>query len=208
MKDKYTYFYEYHIQISFLKYSLNEVLSRLHGVVYQCKCTTYKSCNDIVIKDCVTKMYTFKSVTHLWESILCPMQLASLFHNRSCLMGECKYCGVEHLETCPNDISMQGMTIGVKVFAYEKEINKSQQFKDCLHRYLDYVIVSIVDFSQNYMFKEQHEIQSMHWHSRHGKRDHVRVGIVIMRTLTWEFLKPNDTILNKVGNFVLHTLMS
>ena len=42
---------------------------------------------------------------------------------------------------------------------------QGQQFKDCLLRFPDDVVVSVVDFAENYAFKEQNEVQSMHWYS-------------------------------------------
>ena len=34
-----------------------------------------------------------------------------------------------------------------------------------LLRFPDDVVVSVVDFAENYAFKEQNEVQSMHWYS-------------------------------------------
>ena len=42
---------------------------------------------------------------------------------------------------------------------------QSQQFKDCIQRFPRDVVVSVIDFAENYSFKEQNEIQSMHWYS-------------------------------------------
>ena len=42
---------------------------------------------------------------------------------------------------------------------------QSQQFKDCIQRFPRDVVVSVIDFAENYAFKEQNEIQSMHWYS-------------------------------------------
>ena len=42
---------------------------------------------------------------------------------------------------------------------------QSQQFKDCIQRFPKDVVVSVIDFAENYSFKEQNEIQSMHWYS-------------------------------------------
>lgn len=42
---------------------------------------------------------------------------------------------------------------------------QSEQFKECLRIFPDDVVVSVVDFAENYTFKEQNEIQSMHWFS-------------------------------------------
>ena len=42
---------------------------------------------------------------------------------------------------------------------------QAEQFKNCLSVFPDDTIVSVVDFAENYTFKEQNEIQSMHWHN-------------------------------------------
>ena len=42
---------------------------------------------------------------------------------------------------------------------------QAEQFKECLHTFPEDVVVSVVDFAENYTFKEQDEIQSMHWFS-------------------------------------------
>lgn len=42
---------------------------------------------------------------------------------------------------------------------------QAQQFKDCLLKFPSDVVVSVVDFAENYSFKVQNEIQSMHWWS-------------------------------------------
>lgn len=42
---------------------------------------------------------------------------------------------------------------------------QAQQFKDCLLKFPSNVVVSVIDFAENYSFKIQNEIQSMHWWS-------------------------------------------
>ena len=42
---------------------------------------------------------------------------------------------------------------------------QATQFKNCVTEFPSDVIVSVVDFAENYTFKEQNEIQSMHWWS-------------------------------------------
>lgn len=39
------------------------------------------------------------------------------------------------------------------------------QFKECISNFPDDVVLSVVDFAENYTFKVQNEIQSMHWHN-------------------------------------------
>ncbi len=42
---------------------------------------------------------------------------------------------------------------------------QAQQFKECLLNFPSNVVVSVIDFAENYSFKIQNEIQSMHWWS-------------------------------------------
>ena len=42
---------------------------------------------------------------------------------------------------------------------------QAKQFKICLSVFLDDTIILVVDFAKNYSFKDQNEIQSMHWHN-------------------------------------------
>ena len=41
---------------------------------------------------------------------------------------------------------------------------KAKEYKECIQSFLEDVVVSIFDFAKNYSFKEQNEIQSMHWY--------------------------------------------
>lgn len=47
-------------------------------------------------------------------------------------------------------------------FTYKWQAN---QYTECLKVFPSDTIVCVVDFAENYSFKEQNEIQSMHWHS-------------------------------------------
>ena len=42
---------------------------------------------------------------------------------------------------------------------------QADQFKECLQNFPNDAVVSVVDFAENYSFKVQNEIQSMHWYS-------------------------------------------
>lgn len=42
---------------------------------------------------------------------------------------------------------------------------QAEQFKECLQVFPETVVLSVVDFAENYTFKEQNEIQTMHWYS-------------------------------------------
>ena len=41
---------------------------------------------------------------------------------------------------------------------------QADQYRECLKVFPVDTMVSVVDFAENYSFKEQNEIQSMHWH--------------------------------------------
>lgn len=42
---------------------------------------------------------------------------------------------------------------------------QADQYRECLKVFPTNTIVSVVDFAENYSFKEKNEIQSMHWHT-------------------------------------------
>lgn len=56
---------------------------------------------------------------------------------------------------------------------------QAQQFKECIQRFPRDVVVSVIDFAENYSFKEQNEIQSMHWYSS-------QVTILVHITYVWD----------------------
>ena len=41
---------------------------------------------------------------------------------------------------------------------------KAEQIKECILQFPEDVVVSVVDFAENYTFKEQNEVQTMHWY--------------------------------------------
>ena len=45
---------------------------------------------------------------------------------------------------------------------------QAKQFKNCLSVFLDDTIILVIDFGENSLFKEQNEIQSMHWYNDQG----------------------------------------
>ena len=42
---------------------------------------------------------------------------------------------------------------------------QNAQFKECINNLPPDVIVSVIDFAENYTFKVQNEVQSMHWYN-------------------------------------------
>lgn len=205
LKDRYTCCCEYHVQMSFLKDTLNHMRSRafgLHDTGCSCVCNVCSTGNNIS-RGCLATDHTFKGVTQMWESVLCPKPADAVFHRAECLLGDCEICGVKKLKLCCLEIAKPDKSITAKLFAYvevkdkhgnnkkrkdllHKEMQcweflqllktklklfithnyvarwQGQQFKDCLLRFPDDVVVSVVDFAENYSFKEQNEIQSMH----------------------------------------------
>lgn len=208
LKDRYTCCCEHHVQMSFLKDTLNHMRSRafgLHDTGCNCECSICAT-GENISRGCLASQHTFKGVTQMWESVLCPKPADAVFYRRECLMGDCKICGVKRLKLCCLETAKPGKSIIVKLFAYVESKDKhgnskkrkdlvhkemqcwefiqllktklklfithnyvaqwqGQQFKDCLLRFPDDVVVSVVDFAENYAFKEQNEIQSMHWYS-------------------------------------------
>ena len=58
---------------------------------------------------------------------------------------------------------------------------QAQQFKECMLTFPNDVVVSVIDFAENYSFKMQNEIQSMHWWSTQVT---ILVHITYVRNLT------------------------
>lgn len=85
---------------------------------------------------------------------------------------------------------------------------QAKQFKLCLGTFPDDVVVSVIDFAENYSFKEQHEIQSMHWYSNQVT---ILVHIIYCRSSGGEVLKTTHFYISddKVHDtlFVQHCLL-
>ena len=124
--------------MSFLKDALNHLRSRkfgLHGGECQCNCQMCAGNGSNSI--CSSIAHTYSGVTDLWESVVCPKQEGELFHNRKCLMGECKNCGVQKLLCFPLETRKGGLSITVKVFAFVDIMDKAgntRKRKDLLNR--------------------------------------------------------------------------
>jgi hypothetical protein len=44
--------------------------------------------------DCSAHLHTFKGITSLWQSIVCPKGLLDENHKLDCLHGQCNRCGI------------------------------------------------------------------------------------------------------------------
>ena len=191
----------------FFKDAFNHMRHRsfqLHGPSCTCRCAICRGPSN----QCSADKHTQRSITDLWESVLCLKPAFSEFHAKPCLQGDCNECGPSRLKLCPNEVCNDEFVISVKVFEdiettnCDEEGNKkkrkdlilkslkvkdfissfqrhivsfikhnftvrwqAQQFKNCLTMFPNDVVVSVIDFAENYSFKEQNEIQSMHWYN-------------------------------------------
>ena len=127
----------------------------------------------------------FETVYHYYKCIVgicldcglarfmwCPKELSSeilipvnLFVNvKTTYKGkECKRNDLVKTFLKPRDLS-SFFSISKKVhYAQLHFLWQANQFKTCIFDFSNDVVVSLVDFAKNYTFKEQNEIQSMHW---------------------------------------------
>jgi hypothetical protein len=72
----------------------------------------------------------------------------------------------EYNETPPHDL-IQYLKVCLKEFVLHNYIAHWQdvQFKEVLSVVFDDMVISCIDFSENYTMKVQNEIQNMHWHN-------------------------------------------
>ena len=174
-----------------------------HGKSCTCECNVCKS--NVVNAECLAVEHSFSGITKLWESCICTKDEGDMFHKHTCLMGQCKNCGVKKLCLCPREQEAMTKTVPLQVFediqvqtkhglskrkvlslkqvALSELTNRikghirtfikhnftyrwqAHQYRECLKVFPSDTIISVVDFAENYSFKEQNEIQSMHWHT-------------------------------------------
>jgi hypothetical protein len=64
-------------------------------------------------------MRKYERLTNLWTSMLSSKEELSLWHSRSCLLGECPRCRVDFLNLCPSELNtdqvVQWQSIGYEV---------------------------------------------------------------------------------------------
>lgn len=89
---------------------------------------------------------------------------------------ETEHCDEEGNKKKRKDLLVKSLKVQDFISLFQKHIAtftkhnfivrwQSQQFKNCLLKFPNDVVVSVIDFAENYSFKEQNEIQSMHWYS-------------------------------------------
>ena len=202
LKDRYTCCCIYHVQMGFLKDSVNLLRhhsASLTNTVCTCGCPI---CRSSPQEECKSSEQVITSMSYLLDSILCPRETDAIFHSHKCVMGLCQDCGPSRFRWCPNELSSE-ILISVKLFEsvntnFEGKVCKrkdlvrkmlkprdlvslfvvslgkfikhnfiyswqAHQFKNCISDFPNDVVVSVVDFAENYTFKQQNEIQSMHW---------------------------------------------
>ena len=69
---------------------------------------------------------------------------------------------VEMLHQVPHKLKKQCVKYIVMHF---QSYWQNSQFKECINNLPTGVIVSVIDFAENYTFKVQNEVQSMHWYN-------------------------------------------
>lgn len=103
LKDQNTCCCVYHIQLMYFKDAFNIMRSSafgFHGKSCTCECNVCKS--NVVNAECLVAVeHSFSGITKLWESCVCTKDEGDMFHRHTCLMGQCKNCGVKKLCLCP-----------------------------------------------------------------------------------------------------------
>jgi hypothetical protein len=96
---------QYHTEISEWKESLNGIKCRAKGSMGNALVLVHKfyhpSGKDIGPIECQTHLKCFKRLAYLCSSILCPETNMSAFHEKECLLGECKTCGIQTFQNYP-----------------------------------------------------------------------------------------------------------
>lgn len=229
LKDRYSCCCIEHVQMLFFKDAFNQMRQSKSGLHLSCNCRCDICLPAPCHAHCVASHAAYSSVSEIWESFLCKKAESSMFHDLSCLLGECATCLSRGARTCPKEISDNNVILSVKLFedietghiddtggkkkrkdVVIKHLHSKQflpmfqqhvrrfvkhnfiarwqalQFKECLTKFPSDVVVSVIDFAENYSFKEQNEIQSMHWYSAQVT---ILVQITYMRTPTQDILK-------------------
>jgi hypothetical protein len=98
MKDQNLCYCKHHIELVFLKDSLNCL--RRSFIVHSPTCS-YNSivCNassdgsDVCV--CSSSLLTYAGIFALWQACMCPKEEDDEWHAHCCLLGECDLCGVD-----------------------------------------------------------------------------------------------------------------
>jgi hypothetical protein len=71
-----------------------------------------------------------------------------------------------HLETNSNEL-IEYFKPKLQYFVRHNFVTRwqDQHFRNCIKHFLANIMVLVIDFVENYSFKIQNKVQSMHWHS-------------------------------------------
>jgi hypothetical protein len=107
-----TYCCCYHQELDLLREGLNELRRTGNGSIHSmCHCNCFQVCashSEIEASDshvCRAHMRKYERLTNLWTSMLSSKEELSLWHSRSCLLGECPRCRVDFLNLCPSELN-------------------------------------------------------------------------------------------------------
>jgi hypothetical protein len=122
----------YHQELTELMIAIDVMRTDKKGVHSDCSCDCIVVCGGLdcglTSRFCNVHRETFGRLTNLWTSILCEKGELSMWHKRSCLLGECVECGVNLLRVCPFEMSSVNLvkwkSIGYKVVGTTEEGNQ------------------------------------------------------------------------------------
>ena len=117
IKNLYTCFCIVHVQMMYLKQTLNHLKQNLKGIYsIECACMCALCMSKENLGKCGAFMHLLTSINILCETLLCAKENDSTFHKLSCLMGDCQQCGTSRLVLYPKERSESSFQLLVKVF--------------------------------------------------------------------------------------------
>jgi hypothetical protein len=121
MKDRNVCCCIYHVEMEELRVDFN-FMRKLSGIHASntCNCDCEEVCGGRDGCGCKGHFLTFTSTNNMIKSILCPLDEFTEWHDRKCVFGECKDCGIAYFSCCP--IEEQGKSlekVNWKHFAYQ-----------------------------------------------------------------------------------------
>jgi hypothetical protein len=121
MKDRNVCCYIYHVEMEELRVDFN-FMRKLSGIHASntCNCDCEEVCGGRDGCGCKGHFLTFTGTTSMMESILCPLDEFTEWHDRKCVFGECEDCAIAYFSCCP--IEEQGKSlekVNWKHFAYQ-----------------------------------------------------------------------------------------
>lgn len=98
---------KYHVELIMLKDAFNRMRQspNMHGLDCRCECNVCLTAEDGGgDTSCSAGELTYRTLTGFWQTCVCPKDEGEEWHRKSCLMGECRRCGVDKLlEMCPEE---------------------------------------------------------------------------------------------------------